>query len=136
MQQNILLVALLAGLSAATPSKIAARDNVSGYNPNLDVPYYKDCWNRWVAELKITGIPKPDGDETFTCRGSGHKDIQFWNVKYSGRTFGGNDLVSATTETRDQMWRSMDAKYENANYIVFRGLTGEYQRGVGYQTIS
>ena len=135
MQQNILLVALLAGLSAAVPAEIAKRDNVWGYNPNLDVGHYKDCWNRWVRELGITGIPQPDGDEEFTCRDAGRKDIKFWNVKYSGRTFGGNNLISATTDTKDQMWRSMDAKYEHADYIVFRGPTGEYQRGVGYTTL-
>jgi hypothetical protein len=53
----------LSGFAAAAPAEFAEKDIVSNYNANIDVAYYKSCWNRWVSEIQSTGISTPDASE-------------------------------------------------------------------------
>lgn len=137
MQTFALATALLAALAAAATGagpgagkSLAERDNISGYNADMDVDHYKDCWNLWVTQLGITGIGTNQGESTFTCSNDSYSDILFWNDKYQGYLWDGSP-VSATVNTKDQMFRDMEAKYEHADYIV---SDGAFKRAVGYQT--
>jgi hypothetical protein len=126
MQKTIFFTAFVAALAAA--------DNCDGYNANMNVKWYTDCYNQFLNQLAVNGIPL-NGNYDWTCpAANGNPSVQFWNDQYQGYLWDGNP-VDASVHSSDQMIRDINTKNTHCDFFVFGGATSAFRRGVGYRTL-